>query len=170
MAGARARRARQEAPRRARTARIIATEKSNIVEKPLSSPLPHEHAPSTQRSGFSIYRAVFAHWDAAFQRFGLQRFVAQHKPRHSEKRRGAHRVWNCVPPLARLLLSGSRLHGPRSRRRLGVPVVGGGEERGSGLAVLRRPRRRSCWWLSPPHDRQEEIEVRETGRCAQLRG
>ena len=75
MAEARARRARQEAPRRARTKRIVITEKSNIIEKPLSSPLPHEHAPSTHRGGFSIYRAVFAHWDAAFQRFGLQRFV-----------------------------------------------------------------------------------------------
>ena len=30
-------------------------------------------------------------WAAAFR--------AQHKPRHSEKRRGVHRVWNCVPPL-----------------------------------------------------------------------
>ena len=74
-------------------------DKSGSIEKPLSSPLPHEHAPSTQRGGFLVQCTVFAHWDAAFQRFGLHRFVAQHKPRHSEKRRGVHRVWNCVPPL-----------------------------------------------------------------------
>ena len=50
------------------------------------------------------------------------------------------------------------------------PIDGGGEERGPGLAVLRRPRRRSCWRLSPPFVRRVEIEMRETGRCAQLRG
>ena len=61
--------------------------------------MPHELAPSTQRGGFLVQCTVFAHWDAVFQRFGLHRFVAQNKPRHSEKRRGVHRVWNCVPPL-----------------------------------------------------------------------
>ena len=59
----------------------------------LSSPLPNEHAPSTQRSGISIYSAVFALWDAPIQRLGVWRFVAQHKPGPSTARSGEWPAW-----------------------------------------------------------------------------
>ena len=80
------------------------------------------------------------------------------------------RATSLVEGVARLLLSGSRPLRPRSRRRMPPPIDSGGEERGPELAVLRRPRRRSCWRLSPPFVRRGENEMRETGRCAQLRG
>ena len=103
--GACFRRARQEAPCRARTKRIIITETNNVIEKPLSSPLPHEHGPSTHRGGISIHRAVVALWNAPIQRLGLLRFVAQHKPRHSEKRCGAPPLW-LIPSTARSMMVG----------------------------------------------------------------
>ena len=67
------------------------------------------------------------------------------------------------------LISGSRPPQPRLRRRIALPVDGGGEERGSGLAVLRRPRRRPCWWLLSLFVRRGESQMRKTARCAQLR-
>ena len=75
----------------------------------------------------------------------------QHKQRHATSTN------SCTPTSershvggeARLLLSRSRPLRPQLRRRVALAIDGRGEERGSGLAVFRRPRRRSCWWLSP---------------------